>query len=52
MLAEAPSVTLVCPRLQVSPGPEETAKATLPTKPLTDATVIVDVPGEPDVTVT
>jgi len=46
---EAPKVTLVGDRVHVSPaGVEaETVKATVPVKPLTAVTVMVDVPEAP-----
>jgi len=46
---EAPNVTLVGDREHVSPaGVEaETVRATIPVKPLTAITVIVEVPDEP-----
>ncbi len=51
-VAEEPIVTLACERPHVRPEDAETANATVPIKPLTDPTVIVEVPGEPDATVT
>jgi hypothetical protein len=43
-VVDEPRVRLVCERPHVRPEDAETAKATVPVKPLTDATVIVEVP--------
>lgn len=52
VVAEEPSVRLVCARLQLRPRAEGTFKVTVPVKPLTGVRAIVDVPGEPLLTVT
>jgi hypothetical protein len=47
---EDPRVTLVRESPHARPAGAETARATVPVKPLTDATMIVEVPVEPDFT--